>query len=221
MECRERFEHHADAVLVEHVTVRFDDRVALDDATAQFGRGIVHTLTGSNGSGKTTLLGVIAGLVTPHHGALRGRPQKLAYMPQHTAAGDRLPITAREVVAMGRWAVRGLWRPLTRSDHELVASSLRRVGAEHLAAAQLVELSGGERQRVLLAQVLTQRATLLLLDEPTASADAESRDRIDAILWEEAERGATVIVATHDVEAIARAGRVLTLHNGRILARPN
>jgi len=84
-------------------------------------------------------------------------------------------------------------------------------------AAAPISLSGGQRQRVLVAQGLAQDSDLLLLDEPAAGLDMETRLRIDDVLAKTAAEGVTVVAITHDLDVAARAGHCLLLRNGRLV----
>jgi zinc/manganese transport system ATP-binding protein len=200
------------------VTVQLGDVTALRDVTMHAAAGQVTALAGANGSGKSTLLGVLAGVVA-HDGAVQGRA-RTAFVAQRSAVPDGLPLTVHDVVSMGRWSVRGSWRPLRAVDRDVIAESLDAVHLSSHAGRSLGELSGGQHQRAFVAQALAHRAELLLLDEPTAGVDAESTELILAALEREAARGAAVVHATHDRDAIARADHVIHLHEGRVVAQP-
>jgi ABC-type Mn2+/Zn2+ transport system ATPase subunit len=186
-------------------------------------------LVGTNGSGKSTLLKSIMGLLPPVSGRLEvlGRapgtsPPRVAYLSQAHASGFVLPLRAIDVVRMARFSARGLARPFTREDHDLVASGLRAMGVEALARQPLRSLSGGQQQRVYLAQVLARRADLIVLDEPTAGLDAGGRERYLQAFAAEIARGAALVTSTHDIseaveydQVMLLAGRVVALGPGR------
>jgi ABC-type Mn2+/Zn2+ transport system ATPase subunit len=186
-------------------------------------------LVGTNGSGKSTLLRSIVGLLPPVSGRLEvlgrapgGSPARLAYLSQAHTSGFVLPLRAIDVVRMARFSARGLARPFTREDHDLVTSGLQAMGVEALARQPLRSLSGGQQQRVYLAQVLARRADLIVLDEPTAGLDAGGRERYLRAFAAEVARGAALVTSTHDIsEAVAYdqvmllAGRVVALGPGR------
>ena len=177
-------------------------------------------IAGANGSGKSTLLGLLAGVVPVTSGSVR-RSEKtnggIALVVQRSGVPDGLPLTVRDTVTMGRWAQRGAWRRITRTDRDIVDDALGALGLQDLAQRSLTELSGGQRQRTLVAQGLAQRAKVLLLDEPTAGVDAFARDLIAAALDAEVRRGTTVVHVTHDDEVIVRADRVVRLEAGRVV----
>jgi zinc/manganese transport system ATP-binding protein len=200
------------------VCARHGAATVLHDVTASIPAGQITAVTGHNGSGKSTLLGVLAGAHPPSSGTLRRRHSgRVALVVQRSEVPDALPVTVRQTVAMGRWAHRGAWRPLTRNDRSIVENCMDRLGVTGLAGRRLSTLSGGQRQRVLLAQGLAQRSDLLLLDEPATGLDAEAKDRIAALLAEERARGVTVVLATQDPEDAATADHRIALSNGRLL----
>lgn len=204
---------------IRDLVVRYGPHTALSGLTAEIPHGRVTAVLGPNGSGKSSLLGAIAG-VLPSAGTITRRgTRRPAYVVQRSAVADTLPVTVRDTVAMGRWAHRGPWRRLTARDREVVAECLSRLGISDLARRQLGALSGGQRQRALVAQGLAQEPDLLLLDEPAAGLDAAADERIAEVVAESAARGVTVLMATHDMTAAARADRCLLLGDGRLHAQ--
>ncbi|MBQ1082003.1 MULTISPECIES: zinc ABC transporter ATP-binding protein AztA [unclassified Nocardiopsis] len=189
----------------------------LRGVSAEIPEGAVTALVGANGAGKSTLLGVLAGTVAPRSGTVvPADARRPAFVVQRSAVPDALPLTVRATVAMGRWAHRGWWRPLTRHDRAVVDRCLERTGVADLAHRRLGELSGGQRQRALIAQGLAQEAGLLLLDEPSAGLDHRSMARVRELVSEVASEGVTVVHATHFAEEARDADHVLTLEAGRV-----
>lgn len=185
------------------------------DARAHAGRLLV--VVGPNGSGKSTLLCVAAGLLPPDRGVVETRSHtRIALLPQSTALAAHLPLTVTDVVAMGSWARLGAWRPSRRADRHAVAEAIAAVELVDLARRPIGTLSGGQRQRALLAQVLVQRADLVLLDEPMAGLDARSREIIAASIARLTEAGAAVIAVTHDPAEFITIDDVLELNDGRV-----
>lgn len=187
-----------------------DGTDVLHDVAVDLPRGTVTAVAGPNGAGKSTLVELLAGVRRPRRGVVR-RTGSLALVVQRPAVPDALPVTVRDVVAMGTWA-RG-----TRRDRGVVEGAIERVGLTGLAERPLSGLSGGQRQRALLAQGLVRSADVLLLDEPAAGLDAASRERTRQVLAEEAARGAAVACVTHDEASIDVADRVLRLVEGRVV----
>ena len=141
----------------------------------------------------------------------------MAYVPQHLHANEQLPISAREVVTMGRYAHTGPWRRLRRTDRRAVDVAMGRLDVTDLGDRQLRELSGGQRQRVLVAQALAQESRLLLLDEPLTGLDPPSQAQILAVIDEERAAGRTVVTSTHSLADAATADHLLLLA-GRVVA---
>ncbi|MCI2956425.1 metal ABC transporter ATP-binding protein [Agromyces atrinae] len=189
---------------------------ALDGVDLDVTPGTHTAILGPNGSGKSTLLSVIAGVERPSAGHVELAAPGVAFVVQRSEASDRLPVTVRDTVAMGRWAERGLWRRMTRADHTLIDACIDRLGLTELADRRLGELSGGQRQRALVAQGLAQRAPLLLLDEPATGLDSEAQQIIDDVIADEVSRGTTVVTATHHLESARRADRCVLMARGRI-----
>ncbi|RJO73771.1 ABC transporter ATP-binding protein [Nocardia panacis] len=205
------------AIRIDAVSVRYGRHTVLRDISATIPAGRVTALVGPNGSGKSTLLATIAGVVEPAAGTIT-RTDPPAFVVQHSAVPDTLPITVRETVTMGRWAKRGPWRPHTRTDRAIVRDCLDRMGITDLAHRRLTTLSGGQRQRAMLAQALAQQSKLLLLDEPTTGLDIEARQQISHLLREIADTGITVVQATHDPDEAERCDHRLRLDEGQLIA---
>jgi zinc/manganese transport system ATP-binding protein len=206
------------AVRLRGLSAGYARHTVLHDVTADFPRAKVTAVVGPNGSGKSTLLGVLAGVITPAAGDVEISTRRPAFVVQHSAVPAGLPITVRETVAMGRWAHCGPWRRLSQKDKALVDAALERMGITDLAARRLSSLSGGQRQRALLAQAFAQESDLLLLDEPDAGLDAQSRLDISAAISHARTNGVTVIHVTHDLDEASRADNCLLLQNGRLTA---
>jgi len=178
------------------VTYRYDRARAVEGVSLALRRGQVTTLMGRNGSGKTTLLKLIAGLLRPQSGRIRQEIQT-AYVPQDADALLFAPTVRDEL--------RGL--PPQLSDP--FVGWLDRYPRD---------LSSGERQQLAIA-VVAARADLLLLDEPTRGLDPSVKRALTSFLRTRADAGASVLVASHDVEWAARtADRVLLMADGEIYA---
>jgi iron complex transport system ATP-binding protein len=188
-------------------------------------------IVGPNGAGKTTLLRCLAGLRRPSRGevAHRGRSfaglsrrdlaRRIAYVPQVRPAN--VPLTVREVVELGRYPHLSRFQLAPSAvDHRAVDSALAAAGIEAFADRPLDELSGGERQMAWIAAALAQEAEVLILDEPTTHLDPRHQRDVAGLLHRlHRECGATVLLATHDLDLAGLLGdRVLALRSGRIVA---
>lgn len=214
------------AVHAHDLVVSYDGVPALRAEHLTIPRGRTTALIGPNGSGKSTLLNAIAGLaevrgvMTVLDRRPRAARRSIAYVLQTTGINDRVPLTVREVVTMGRYAELGAVRRLRREDRELVDEALERLDITDLATRHVTELSGGQRQRVFVAQGLAQRAEMLLLDEPGTGLDFVSEERIGQVIREEVARGGTVVVSTHDFADAQAADAVVLLAGSVVAAGP-
>ena len=213
------------SVDVRAVSVAVGDHPILSDITFQAAKASRILISGPNGSGKTTLLRVLLGLRSVDSGEAhvlgfkvgsrdwRRARRGVAYLNQGSVEVD-MPISAYEVAEIG---VVGLnLRHLHR--REVVTEAMAHTGCEHLAGRPYSVLSGGEKQKVSLARCMGQSPEVLLLDEPCASLDPESRDEITATLERlNREKGVTVLMVTHEPEHLRLEGwQRLHLENGRL-----
>ena len=207
------------AVRAEGLVVDFGHITAIDRSDFEVRSGGVTAVIGPNGSGKSTLLNVIAGLIEPTRGTVdvKVSPGRLAYVMQATKVNDALPVTVREVVAMGRYATLGAHRWMRTDDREAVDSALERLQISELASRHLHDLSGGQRQRVFVAQGLAQDHDILLLDEPLTGIDLTTAQAIDEVIHGETDEGCSVIMTTHDLSEARLADYVILL-SGRVVA---
>lgn len=213
---------------LEHVTVHYQELVALEDVTLQVTPGEFLALIGPNGSGKTTLVKTILGLVTPTTGAVRlfGQPppqlnggwKKVGYVPQIAQIDPRFPIRVFEVVLMGRYGQLGLIRRPGQSDRAAAWQALAEVGLTELANRPIGRLSGGQRQRVLVARALATEPELLLLDEPTTGVDVGTTEGLFDLLDGLHAQGMTILVVSHDVGVVAQHVDRVACLNRRLVA---
>ncbi|ROP27048.1 metal ABC transporter ATP-binding protein [Pseudokineococcus lusitanus] len=199
------------ALEVRGLTVRYGEVSALEDVSLTLGTGRVCGLVGMNGSGKSTLFKTVMGTVRPRSGtvvvaggspAAARRRGLVGYVPQSEDVDWTFPLSVREVVETGRYGHLGPTRRLRAADHAAVAEALDRVGLADLAQRQVGRLSGGQRKRAFLARAVAQGAATLLLDEPFAGVDRTSEATITELLRTLAAEGASVLVSTHDLQAL-------------------
>ena len=213
------------AVEARSVGLRYRSRVALQPSDFAIEQGTVAALIGPNGSGKSTVLNAVAGLHAHDVGSLTvfGSPpvesrSRTAYVLQSTRVNGALPVTVREVVAMGRYASLGMVRRFGAADRTAVETAMEQTEVSDLATRQLGELSGGQRQRVFVAQGLAQDRDLLLLDEPLTGLDLVSMEIVLGVVRHERDAGRTVIMTTHDLGDASQADHVILLA-GRVIAQ--
>jgi putative ABC transport system ATP-binding protein len=210
-------------------------RLAITDATLGYGpnepvlaevslavdSGTMLAVTGPSGSGKTTLLSALAGLLQPRSGTvtvdaapLRDRDHAVEHgvvlIPQDNGLAPIL--TAQENLQVVLIA-RGADPAQARRD---TAIALERLALSAQADQLVEELSGGQQQRTAVARGLALAGDVLLADEVTSELDAGNRQRVLALLRAEADRGAVVVLATHDPEAAAACDAEIRLRDGRV-----
>jgi manganese/iron transport system ATP-binding protein len=214
------------AVEVRSLDVAYDRRIAVEDVTFSVPKGAMVGIIGPNGGGKSTLLKAVLGLIPRLRGTVEilGRPvnrrtrRLVGYVPQRDEVDWNFPVSAFDVVMMGRVpSVKLFWQPKAR-DKELAWEALRTVGMEKFADTRIGEFSGGQQQRIFLARALAQEAEVLLLDEPVSGVDAPSQHEIFDLLRRLKEAGKTVIVTTHDLSCVAERFDLALLLNKRVVA---
>lgn len=191
--------------------------------------GEVLALIGPNGSGKTTFFKTLLGLIPAEGGAVRldgaaladtpreAVARRIAYVPQAHEAF--FPFSVREVVLMGRAARVKLFAQPGAADIAAADEALARLSISHLAERSYTAISGGERQMALIARALAQQPQVLVMDEPTANLDFGNQARVLETVTGLAAEGLAIVLSTHDPDqALACAGSVALLKNGRLIA---
>jgi len=211
------------------VSMAYGRRTVLDRVTLAVSAGEWLGLIGPNGAGKTTLLRVAAGLIR-HRGRVAvcgdspralGR-RRLAQLVALVEQDPSLPqeSTVGEYVMLGRTPYVPYLGWESRADRLAVGDVLARLDLLPFAARRLRTLSGGERQRAVVARALAQEPRVLLLDEPTTALDVGRQQQVlELVAGLRADRGLTVVSATHDLTlAAAYADRLALLGGGRLVA---
>jgi len=205
------------ALAVEHLTKRYGPVAAVNDVSFEVPEGQLLALLGPNGAGKTTTMDMVLGLTRPDAGRVTLFGKSPARAIAAGTVGGMLQtgavieyLSVRELITM----VASLYpHPLPVND------VLDLVGIAELADHRTNKLSGGQAQRVRFALALIGDTDLLMLDEPTAALDVESRRDFWATMRAKATQGKTVIFATHYLEeADANADRIILIARGRVVA---
>jgi putative ABC transport system ATP-binding protein len=217
-------------ISVTNLTVAYDELVAVAEVSLQVPPGYVLAVSGPSGAGKSSLLWAIAGAVPVKSGEVQvdgltitGRPAAAAHGVVLIPQGNGLArvLTARENLSLPLLADRKLSADEVEREEALesvdriIERALTAVGLEESGDHLVEELSGGEQQRVAVARGLAQRGKVILADESTSELDSSNRERVLELLRAEADRGAAVIIATHDPSVAAGADGHATMDEGR------
>lgn len=200
---------------IKNLSFRYGNINVLDDINMQIRRGEFVGLIGPNGSGKSTLLKIILGLLTPQQGevTLFGQSvnrftdwDKIGYVSQKANSFNTgFPATVHEVVAMGLYGKKGVFKPLNRLDKERIRKAIELVGLSEFEKRNIGKLSGGQQQRTFIARALVNDPELLILDEPTVGIDSESTKQFNNLLNNlNKELGITIILVSHDIGVVIK-----------------
>lgn len=217
-----------EVVKTEKLTCGYSAGPVLDDVSISVSAGDYVGIAGPNGSGKSTLVRALLGLNTINSGTamLFGDPVRrfnqwgrIGYLPQHVKLFNRtFPATVAETVGLGLLSLKRFPRRLTRQDRHKVHAVLDELGICNLASQLIGELSGGQQQRALLARALVNDPELLVLDEPTAALDPETRERFYRLVGDiNRTRKVTVLLVTHDMGTIGLYASKLLYLDKRVL----
>jgi zinc transport system ATP-binding protein len=241
-------------VSFRNVTFSYGGEPVLEDVNLSLGERETVCVVGPNGGGKTTLVKLILGLLVPQSGEIRifghapyRARSRVGYMPQHVQHDPQFPVTAMDVVLMGRLGQEGLaaasaaksgqdaaapdgtppWRTffgrLTgwrgHRDRRAAADALEQVGMSEFSRRPYASLSGGQRQRVLIARALCSNPDLLLLDEPTSNVDTLVEGQLLDLLRELNQR-MTIMMVSHDLGFVSQlVNRVICVNRRVVIHR--
>jgi manganese/zinc/iron transport system ATP- binding protein len=221
-----RPEHSSDSPLSIHaMTVAYHRKPVLWDVDYDAPANRLIAIVGPNGAGKSTLIKACLGLVPTASGLVEfwGQPfarsrSRIGYVPQRESVDWDFPVSALDVVCMGRYRRIGWCRPVTRKHKEAALECLDQVGMREYASRQISQLSGGQQQRIFVARALAQEAELYFMDEPFAGVDAATERAIVEVLRTLKASNKTVIVVHHDLQTVPEYFDDVILLNMRVVA---
>ncbi len=209
---------------VHDLTVAYDNKPVLWNVDFSIPKGKMVGIIGPNGAGKSTLLKSIMGLIPTSSGfvkifndSLKKVRHKVAYVPQKESVDWDFPATVLDVVEMGRYGKKSLFKRLNKEDKQIAIEALKKVKMLDFADRHISELSGGQQQRVFIARALAQEADLYFMDEPFAGVDMASEKAIVDILLELQKEGKTIFVVHHDLQSAMDYFDWMVLINKRIV----
>jgi len=213
------------ALEVHDLTVSYHRKPVLWNVDLAVPPGRLVGILGPNGAGKSTLIKAVMGLLPLSSGWVQvfGKPvdqqrDKVSYVPQRESVDWTFPVTAMDVVLMGRYGAIPWYRRIGRKDRERAREALNKVGMLPYANRQISNLSGGQQQRVFLARALVQESEVYLMDEPFAGVDAATESAIVKLLQELRGAGKTLLVVHHDLQTAREYFDMLILLNMRLVA---
>lgn len=182
-------------------------------------------IVGPNGGGKTTLLRLMLGLLKPDCGSIRvlgmkteDSSKRIGYVPQHRIFDPLFPVSALDVVLMGR--VGKKWGGLfSKKDKQLALQALKDVDLIDKRKSAFADLSGGQRQRTLIARALASSAEMLFFDEPTANVDSFAEKKLYELLSRLNEK-LTILVVSHDIGFVSKYVDSVVCVNRSVLIHP-
>lgn len=224
--------HTKNIIEVKDVSFSYGDTVVLKNISLTIHEGDYLGVIGPNGSGKSTLLKLMVGLLKPTSGEIKLFGQnlnnfkdwhKLGYVSQKAVNFDFLfPATVKEVVEMGRYGSKGLFKNLNKKDDEIVERSLNQVEMWNFKDRLIGDLSGGQQQRVFIARALAAEPEVIFLDEPTVGVDAKTQEQFYALLKKlNRELNLTLVMISHDLEVMTKETTELACVNQNLVYHDN
>ena len=198
----------------------------LHDLSLDLCRGDSLAIVGSSGSGKSTLLGLLAGLDLPSSGSIHLAGQDLSQLDEDQRArlrAEQVGFVFQSFQLLDSLnALENVMLPLELEGHadarQRARALLERVGLGHRLSHYPRQLSGGEQQRVAIARAFVAEPAVLFADDPTGNLDSQTGERICDLLFElNRERGATLVLVTHDARLAQRCNRQIRLEAGQLV----
>ncbi len=207
---------------IQNLSFAYNSQEVLKDVSLTVKQGEFLALIGPNGGGKTTLLRLILGLLDADKGTIRvfGHPprkasHRIGYVPQDVHINKNFPVTAMDVVLMGRrTSGKGRARH-SKKDRGAAQNALEIVGMADFIHRRIGRLSGGQRQRVFIARALATDPDVLLLDEPTASIDPQGQSDFYTLL-KDLNATVTVVLVSHDLMILTSYVRSVACVNQQV-----
>ncbi|MBN2755252.1 MAG: ABC transporter ATP-binding protein [Candidatus Goldbacteria bacterium] len=216
-------------IKLSSVIFKYGRDFTLDIDALEIPKGVLTVIAGKNGAGKTTLLKLIAGIAGRHEGSITvdggeiekisntQRTKMFSYVPQ--SEEQEFAYTVKEIAAMGRRPHGSVLGFLNPKDIKAVDKALESADMADKSGREFRTLSGGEKRLALLARAAAQDAGTMLLDEPSAFLDIGHQAKVYEIIRGYRDEGRTVIMVTHDINAVFEtADNVVLMNKGSVMA---
>ncbi|MBS3918357.1 MAG: metal ABC transporter ATP-binding protein [Deltaproteobacteria bacterium] len=215
-------------ISVRELSFQYNSAEVLAEVSFDVTPGDYIGLVGPNGSGKTTLIRILLGLLMPSAGtvSLFGRSSldfrewyKVGYLSQRFMASyHHFPATVKEIVSMGLLSKKRFPKRMGSSDEMAIEKALECMDIVDIKDKLIHELSGGQQQRVFIARTIVNEPDLLILDEPTAAVDPETRERFFNLLENlNHQKRTTIILVTHDMGSIGKYASKMMYLDKRVI----
>ena len=202
-------------ISVNNLSAFYENIQIFKDLSFSVNEGDYLCITGENGSGKTTLMRLILGFRVKHTGSivLEGfKNREIGYLPQRTITESDFPASVKEVILSGFCGKSFLGLGATREQYKKALENMRYLEIENLGNRFFRELSGGQQQKVLLCRAMCAAKKLLLLDEPVAALDADSKEELYSLIKRLNNDDMTIIMISHDItRAIEEGSHILNI----------
>lgn len=213
------------AIEVHDVTVSYNRKPALWGIDFEVPEGKLVGIIGPNGAGKSTMIKAMMDLNSLDSGYVKlfGKNinevrDRVAYVPQRGSVDWDFPASVLDVVLMGRYGKKGLFKRINKADKAMAIECLEKVNMQQYINRQISQLSGGQQQRVFIARSLAQEADLYFMDEPFAGIDATTEKTIFDLLLKMRAEGKTILVVHHDLQSAYEYFDWIILLNTQLIA---
>jgi manganese/zinc/iron transport system ATP- binding protein len=210
---------------IHDLTVGYNQKPVLYGIDVEVEEGSLVGIIGPNGAGKSTLIKTVMGMMKPEDGYVKifGETGKKAitrvgYVPQRESVDWDFPVTAMDVVLMGRFGHTRWYQRVSKRDRLFASECLEQMSMLPYADRQIGNLSGGQQQRVFLARALAQQSDLYLMDEPFEGVDAVTEKAIVELLKNLRDQKKTLLIVHHDLSTAKEYFDQLLLLNLRMVA---
>lgn len=200
----------------ENLCIGYEGKGVASDISFSVNQGDYLCVIGENGAGKSTLIKTILELQKPLSGKIERYYKKtdLGYLPQQTMVQKDFPATVEEIVLLG-FLGKKLFPFYRKNEKQIALKNMKRFGIDGFSKKSFRELSGGQKQRVLLARAMCSAQKLLVLDEPVAGLDPKITEELYEFSKDINKEGLTIIMITHDMQAIKNATHILSIGSGQ------